>query len=536
MPDPKPPSKIKPISVPVFAISWHTSPALLPKHIYACSGGGGSAKTGVNNYIELVLTSPVTGEKNIKIDTGDDVAVALDMFSFKSPRKSSSNSNGENDKNGKESTTILLAVGVRNSVTIYRILVDDDDDSNDDATDDATDNNVKLLGTLDLGEEFLTNTVAFDALGGKVAVGGENSSAYVCGIKFDHDNDDSFSIQKENELGGHIKGICKMTYHPTNLNILLSSAKDGTCRVWDLSKPVGEQCLDTLQCKIYDPKDLNNKKKPIPKKTLNPAPGQCLVKGCSFADLQGTSIYTIQSGRRGKSFLSIWRLVRVPVVADADKGETKDGQEPPSQQQPSGQQQEPQPEKPRQYKIVFQEQSRRYIADFPISAVSLSGDFSTLALGDANGTVMLYNTEKFKKIKHWECIHDLPVTSIAARPLPLQLAGEDKTGIAFDAICTSADSKMCFLTKQRKSTLRPVKKNRGRAGSKAGGGSIVSFLTFIVILFWISLAVKVSYDVCSDEFEGLVSFGELQNVMRECVVHTVWWAPQDRPGIAFVPT
>jgi WD40 repeat protein len=541
MPDPKPPSTTKPITAPIFAISWHTSPSLLPKHAQAVVGGGGSAKTGVSNFIELVITCPINGEKKIKINTGDDVGVALDMFSFVS----------HEDKDKQiEIVTILLAVGIKDSVVLYRILVGNDDDDDDDNMDvgdgdgmdktpkgadaDCDDKNVQMVGSLDLGKDFLTNTVAFDALGGRIAVGGENCQVFVCTIKWEENNDntspnlsnETVTITKEMELDGHIKGICKVTCHPTNSNILLTSAKDATCRVWDLSKPPTDRLLDVLKCKIYDPNDIAKKKK-IPNKILNPAPGQCLVKGCAFGDLQGTFIYTVQSGRRGNAFLSTWRFVRVPIKLEKDD---KDGTAPSSQ--PPQQQQRQQPPA---FKIAFQEQSRIKVAEFPISAVSLSGDMSTLALGDTNGTVMLYNTETYKKIKNWECIHDLPVTCIAARPLPLSLAGEDKTGIAIDAICASADSKMCYLTKQKRSTLKKVKKRKSGSGSKGVGGSTFN-LTFLFMLISFIWACKVSYDVCSDEFVGLTSLGEIQSVMLECVVHTVWWAPQDRNGIAFVPT
>jgi len=361
-----------------------------------------------------------------------------------------------------------------------------------------------------------------------VAVGGENGVVCICGIQMGTEqNPDLLVVEKIMELNGHIKCVCQLTYHPTNPNILLSSAKDGTCRLWDLSIAQngsgGDPCLDTMQCKIYDPNDVV-KKKPIPKKILNPAPGQCIVKGCMFADLQGQFVYTVQSGRRGDSFLSVWRITRVPVK-EPDGANGADA----NQQQEQQQEQQPKPPKTR---LAFQEHNRIKVANYPVSAVSLSGDYSTIALGDTDGTVILLNAETFKKIKHWECVHDLPVTAIASRPLPVALAGEDKTGVAVDAITSSADSKMCFLTKQRKSTLKPVRKRGKKSGSSSGGLS----LTFVIFVLWIIWAIKISYDVCRSDFVGLDSLEEFQNVMLECVVHTVWWAPQDRPGIAFVPT
>ena len=502
MPILKPPSRSKPISVPIFAVSWHTSPALLPRHIYACSGGGGSSKTGIDNFVEAVITCPEKGETVIKISTGDDVGVAVDTYSFVSNKE-------------QKIVTVLLAVGLKDSVVIYRIELGNENDEHE------NDNAAKLIGSLDCGKDFQTNTVAFDALGGRVAVGGENTAVVVCRLKWE--GPASLHLEKEFELSGHIKGICKITFHPTNANVLLTSAKDATCRVWDLTKNEGEQCLDTLECKIFDPNDLA-KGKPIPKKILTPAPGQCLVKGCAFADLQGQFIYTIQSGRRGNSFLSIWRITRMPII-DQSKENTGD-------QPPAGSNDAPQQQQPPKFKIGFQEQKRIKVANYPISAVSLSGDFEQLALGDTDGTVMLWNTETWKKVKTWECIHDLPITCIASRPLPMPLAGEDKTGVTIDAICSSADSKMCFLTKQRKSTLRKPRKKRSGGGKRSSGIS----LTFAFMIIFLAWAIKVTYDVCSDEFEGASSLDDLQNIIVGCAIHTVWWANADRPGVGFVPT
>jgi hypothetical protein len=187
------------------------------------------------------------------------------------------------------------------------------------------------------------------------------------------------------------------------------------------------------------------------------------------------------------------------------------------------------PNGPPQPKFVFdfEETMRKQVSKYPVSAMSLSGDYSTLALGDTDGSITLLSTEKFKKIKFWECAHDLPVTCIAARPLPVPLAGEELTGVAVDAISASADNKICHVTKQRKSTLKPKRKEKKNAKMRLG-----AFYPIYVILFAIMVyAAKVSFDVCHGEFVGM---DDIVGV-TQCVLHTVLWTASDRPGIAFVP-
>eukprot|EP00553_Chaetoceros_curvisetus_P012608 CAMPEP_0204637930 /NCGR_PEP_ID=MMETSP0717-20131115/37822_1 /ASSEMBLY_ACC=CAM_ASM_000666 /TAXON_ID=230516 /ORGANISM="Chaetoceros curvisetus" /LENGTH=316 /DNA_ID=CAMNT_0051657485 /DNA_START=93 /DNA_END=1039 /DNA_ORIENTATION=- len=314
------------------------------------------------------------------------------------------------------------------------------------------------------------------------------------------------SMNVDFELEGHIKAVCSCSFHPTNPGVLISSAKDGTCRLWNLGMEGDDKCMKVLDCKIYDPKG----PKPTKQNILNPKPGQLLVRGCAFGDLGGNVIYTIQSGRKGGAFLSVWKMLRRMVPGEMEI----------NPQNPNG------PPRP---KVVFElaETLRLKVSEFPVSAMSLSGDFSTLALGDTNGSITLLSTlnDKFKRIKFWECAHDLPVTVIAARPLPLPLNGEELTGVAVDAISASADNKLCFVTKQKRSTLKK-KKEKAKSGQKRYGGGMFSYLIHLILFVMIVYAIKVSYDVCHEDYTG---FHDIEGV-KQCVIHTVMWASPDRPG------
>jgi WD40 repeat protein len=456
------PSRTQSTAIPIFALKWHTSPYIVPKQILAYAGGGGSAKTGIGNTVQIEIDS-----RAIRIDTGVEIGVALDILVT-------------------EAKHIYVAVGISDSVKVYLI------------EEEAVE-----ICSFDFAKGSGVNALAWNALGNAIVAGREDGK--VCILAAEFQNERSLKLEQKAELEGHIKAVCSCAFHPRNPAVFMSSAKDGTCRVWNLGLESDDKCMETLECRIFDP----NGKKP-PAKILNPKPGQLLVRGCAFGDLDGKTIFTIQSGRKGGAFLSVWKLVRTPV----------EGEKTLSPDNPNG---------PPQQKFVFEfkESMRKQVSKYPVSAMSLSGDFSTLALGDTDGSVTLLSTAKFKPFKFFECVHDLPVTCIAARPLPLPLSGEDLTGVAVDAITASADNKICYVTKQRKSKMKP----KPKGGQKKRSVSLISYLIYLLIFAIIIYVSKVSVDVCHEEFSGL---GDIAQV-KHCVFKGVLWAASDRPGVAFIP-
>jgi len=473
----KPPSQLQFITFPVFALAWHASPPGNQHSCtaYACCGGGGSAKTGVNNKVQIVISS-VEGKRMVNIDTGEDVGVGVALHQV------------------DDLLWVLIAIGDR--VCIYVLPVfeirEPELETEGEGNARASIGTAKLMAETTIGEKYGSNAVDFNSMGSLFAVGCENGM--LCVFKLSLNGiDDEVVVTKHAELEGHIKAICSVTFHPKNPTILASSAKDGSCRVWDLAE---KKCLDVLSCKAHDP----SQKPP----ENPPKPGQLLVRGCAFGDLDGRTIYTVQSKRKGNGFLSVWRLVQVTTPSGADTVEQKS---------------------------VFQERNRISIAQYPVSAMSLSGDFSTLAFGDTDGTVTLLSTETMKPIKSWATIHDLPVTCIAARPLPFEFPGEDLTGVMVDALSASADNKLLFLTKQYKSTL---KIDRGRGISSYSCGFIFYLLSAFSIAFT-AFIFKVSFDACYSELAESSDLMIIQEIIQECVGHTVLWAPMDRPGVSQVP-
>ena len=465
----RPPSRTKSTAIPIFALQWHTSPYITPSHVLTYAGGGGSAKTGIGNTVQIELDN---GARTIRIDTGVEIGVAIDTL--------------VTDKKN-----IYVAIGISDRVGVYLVKAEEEE--------------AVEIGKYEFEKGSGVNAVAFNALGNAIVAGREDGKVCVLSAKFE--DEASLKLYQTAELEGHIKAVCSVKFHPRNPSVFMSSAKDGTCRVWNLTLDSDDKCMEVLECRIFDPKG----PKPSPK-ILNPKPGQLLVRGCAFGDLDGRTIYTIQSGRKGGAFLSVWKLIRRMVPGEVEI----------SPKDPTG------PPKPK-FVFEFKEAARKKVSKFPVSAMSLSGDYTTLVLGDTDGSITLLNTEKnFKVIKFWECAHDLPITCIAARPLPLHMAGEESTGVAVDAISASADNKLCYVTRQRKSTLKPERKAGGKGYSGSGSVFSIAYLFYLLVFAMILYVGKVSFDVCSDEMTDLMG-------AKHCVLNVVLWAASDRPGIAFIP-
>jgi WD40 repeat protein len=330
-----------------------------------------------------LITVRIAGEEgeereDLQISTGDQVGVSLTVV--------------RNPLNG----SLKLYVALGSKVNVYS-LPDGD-----------------LVDDVSIGDNV--NVINLNSMCDQLAVGCESGTIKV------------FSIYEEKINGlpdyvceGHAKAVCAVAFSPRG-NTMVSSAKDGTARVWNK-----DECTDVLTCSVKDPKEK------VPPKRVT----QVLVRGCAFGDLDGHLIYTMASGRRGKAFLTQWGL--------------KDGK----------------------YECII----RTECSPCPVSAMSLSGDAGLMALGSVDGSVILWGIERWKALKIFPEVHDLPVTCIAARPFPVPLRGEED-GIQIHVLSASADSQLALLTLQR----RPPKKRQQNSGSFK---SSFNFWLRICLLSWI---------------------------------------------------
>ena len=317
MPRPRPPSRIDTVTTPLFGIAWFGDPGDGTSIVAFC-GGGGSAATGVKNQ----LTVRIANEDDLVINTEDQIGVSVTIVRNPLTRN------------------IFLYVALGNKVQAYSLP-----DGN-------------KIDEVDTGESV--NAVSLNSMTDQIAVGCENGSVKVYKVI-----DERMKQMPTDVYEGHTKAVCSVGWSPRG-NFVVSSAKDGTARVWKSGAAV-----DVLTCSIEDPKG------PPPKRK-----GQILVRGCAFGDLDGNVIYTVASGRRGKAFLSRW--------------ERRD----------------------EKYDCAI----RTECSPCPVSAMSLSGDAGLLVMGATDGTVTLWGIEKWKPMKTFFEVHDLVrKVLISVLVLPLHL-------------------------------------------------------------------------------------------------------------------
>ena len=389
----------------------------------AYCGGGGSAKTGVFNKIVVRIND----EAAHQISTGDEVCVNIQVYQ------------------NPISQQYWLMGAVGNSVVRYALPEG------------------MIAGKADVGTG--ANAVATNAMADRLAVGCEDGTVHIFQI-----TDDSNDFVPLGVYEGHAKAVCALSFALRG-PILVSSAKDGTARVWNYETKTSQS---TLTCSVDDPKA------PPPKR-----PSQVLVRGCAFGDLEGKVIYTVASARRGKAYLYRWRL----SPNDA-----------------------------------YECQERIECSPVPISAMSLSSDGGMLALGGVDGTVILYSTEIWKVLKKFFEIHDLPVTCIAARPYSTPLKGDDE-GVLMHALSASADSRFALLTLQRRGP------RKASSGSSGGSGLSSSAFFWFGLLSWIMYyVVQETCQKCQEQWNEQ-AYGQF----IECFYHVVLIAPESRPGILVPP-
>lgn len=555
----RPPSQVDSLTFPVFGLTWYGTPAS-PKNdgvsLTAYCGGGGSAKTGVGNKIVCDLIVQQGNNNNVDNAAAGEAtgsaAATLPSSSSTVEKRTIEISTGEALCFGIHAfrpyddtlDMIRLVACVGDDILLYGIPIrchDDSDDNNEEGSDGGGKGAILLAKTC-VGKGYGANVATYTAMHNNIqsnnqlqhliGVGCENGHVVILQIvpktTIENSTTPTLELSKLTECTtGHTKAICAIQFHPRGQPHILSSAKDGSARVFHV---LTGQEVGIMKCEVHDP----NGPPPPPEvnaattiKTKDPRmmkrPPQILVRGCAYGDLEGRTMYTIASGKRGPAYLTKWKTL-VPLNSSSSPGG------PPPVGSGGGDQ-----------LLNIRQEYRIQCSPVPISATSLSSDGTILAMGSVEGSIILYNLETQSIMKQFNEVHDLPVTCIASRPIPnvLMLPGELEGGVNFDAVSASADNRMGRWTMQKKSRIKPIKKSGGSVASRKRGPietfvwQLVRIPLLIIVMLFI-LAIRDLLVVCREEFSFPAVLLDV-GAAGHCLYREVLWADDSRPGVMFVP-
>lgn len=427
---------IQKIEFPVFGVTWYT--CFDNTSIVAYCGGGGSARSGIGNSIVIHHYTPDSEPyMRLTIDTENQICVNIFIGSTYL---------GHNpDPSYPPEIVVLAAVG--NEIRIYSAF------------------SGRLLSkTHTLGaEKDGVNCVTMSSDGNMILCGCEGGkilSYMLKGLpqppvskkkeeKGENNEKESeekvyavTELVKVAEMNGHKKAVCSVAFRPDETARAISSAKDGTCREWDVRTG---KILAMMQCTI--PAQV-----PPPKRNV---PHQILVRSCSYSPCGGF-VFTVASGRRGNAYLGKWH--RVPA-----------------------QQMNQNPEK----KLPpFVPWDNYCVSNCPISAMSMNVEGTILSMGNVEGEILFIGAESGNLIKKF-LIHDLPVTCIAARPSSVKNTFLKNTNdLVIDAISVSADNKMAFIT------------------SQSPGMTLITFFRRLIRFICLCVVAVYCFQECKSEFKS----------------------------------
>ena len=464
---------------PAFGMSWYADPAD-GRSVVAYCGGGGSARTGVNNAIIVQDCSREHDFVQRRINTANLVGYMVQIYSNPVTKQLwMVVALGHQVQRYSLPDAKLNGVLLVESIGEYITVISDDDgvpqpqsgepeDSTERPADRAETARVNAMADR-LAVGLLSGCICVYATADDAFLGASGAPLYVC--------------------QGHTKDICDLQFSLQN-HLLVSSARDGTARVWDSRNG---QSLQTLECDVSDPNAPNNR--PSKKPRRGPiGPGPITVKASAFLDIPGQNLVTLASGRRGRAFLTHWRR--------KDAG--------------------------------FTVLRRTPLLPVAASSMSLSQCGELLAAGGCDGTVVLWNIPEWKLLKQFLECHELPVTGIAARPYPVPLQGESEDGIAVHARSASGDSTLARLTLQKRAPRAP------REWTPREGGGVCYNLSRLLhrLIQWTVLVILVAplgrravLQCRSPNSSLTVPF----RAWTQCIWENVVLAPSSRPGVASPP-
>lgn len=275
---------------------------------------------------------------------------------------------------------------------------------------------------------------------------------------------ENFETQLLYTMTSHSKGLTSLAYSAQG-DLLISAARDGTAIIWKDGK-----IFSGLRCSI-----------PEPNGGTRGRPQQVLVRGCAFADFKGNLAVTVHSGRKSDAYVSIWK---------------------------------------RNEENTFKCLEKTLCSELPATTMSISMDKRILAIGLVDGSVILWDKVEWKPIKKFVGVHGLPVTCVAARPLPVPFVNEEfpvhiRTG--------SLDCNTGVLTLSTKAPRKPAPLNGGGCGFCSWFFFLIYWaLTLSLLYMGLSSMFPNAQAVCTAVYEQQGLVGAAQCVFE----NVIWTSPQ----------
>ena len=361
---------------PCFDMTWVEFPGK-DKIAYAMlPGGGGGARTGVKNQIQVMKFAGKSGFELVQsFDADSKLCCAISSATL--------------------SEEVILCAAVDKTCILYSLTL-------------GSDKKVIFLKKTEFNADFGSDPASCINCSCIFQSSEKDIVLITCGddaivrvwnldiglVAGKRDKNREWKVTNRCELKGHSGPVMAVCVHPT-LPIAATGSRDGSCRVWDVSR------LGSL---VHHIELLDG--------TSGAAPKKLECRGCCFSE-DGSALYLIQSGRVGST-----QIVKYNIQDSKDKG--SEGALP-----------------------SFVVDKAVVCNKVPSTRLRVNMAANALAVGGSDGTVTLFDLDTLKRRSSKQC-HDMPVTGLTFCPITLSENEAEQSKTIFIVSC-SADYSLASL-------------------------------------------------------------------------------------------
>jgi WD40 repeat protein len=359
---------------PCFDMTWVRFPGKDMISYAMLPGGGGGARTGVKNQIQVMRFAGKSGFELVQsFDADSKLCCAVSSATI--------------------ADEVILCTAVDKTCILYSLAL---------TSDKKVDFVKKVEFVADFGSDpnsCINCSCIFKSIDNEIILitSGDDAIVRVWNLEIglaggNHDKNKDWKISNRCELKGHTGPIMAVCVHPT-LPIAATGSRDGSCRVWDVSR---------LGLLIYCIELSDGTSSTLSTKRL-----EC--RGCCFSD-DGLALYLIQSGRVGST-----HLIKYFFHSKVGEGSIP----------------------------KFAAEVAVLCNKVPSTRLRVNAASNTLAVGGSDGTVTLFDLDTLKRRSCKQC-HEMPVTGLSFCPVRLSESGIDQPDTIFIVSC-SADYSLASM-------------------------------------------------------------------------------------------